>query len=120
MTATVHGNQANLVAASDLFAALGRRAGRLIVNGFPTGLEVAPAMNHGGPFPATSDVRYTSVGTAALLRFVRRLCYQDVPEPLIPAALRDENPLGLMRLVNSNLTREPISAVRPSDRVSRL
>jgi NADP-dependent aldehyde dehydrogenase len=65
-------------------------------------------MNHGGPSPATSDSRHTSVGTAALLRFARPVCYQNFPEPLLPAALRNENPLGLMRLVDGKLTRNPL------------
>ena len=76
------------------------KAGRLIINGYPTGVEVCPAMNHGGPYPATTDVRFTSVGTAALYRFVRPICYQDFPPALLPDALKDENPLGLSRLVN--------------------
>ena len=78
---------------------LGEKAGRLIVNGFPTGVEVCHAMQHGGPWPATSDARFTSVGTAALERFIRPVCYQDVPDALLPAALQDANPLGIERIV---------------------
>ena len=69
---------------------LERKAGRLIVNGWPTGVEVAHAMVHGGPFPATSDGRSTSVGTLAIERFLRPVCYQDFPDALLPAALRRE------------------------------
>ena len=69
------------------------------MNAWPTGVEVAHAMVHGGPFPATSDGRTTSVGTLAIRRFVRPLCYQDMPAALLPAALRDGNPLGICRLV---------------------
>ena len=69
------------------------------VNGFPTGVEVCHAMQHGGPAPATSDARFTSVGSAALERFIRPVCYQDVPDALLPPALRDGNPLGIERLV---------------------
>ncbi len=100
LTATIHGTAADLREAQSLVRRLERRAGRLIVNGFPTGVEVCPAMNHGGPYPATTDVRFTSVGTAALQRFVRPVCYQDFPAALLPDALKDENPLGLRRLVN--------------------
>ena len=82
--------------------------GRLIVNGYPTGVEVSPAMNHGGPSPATSDPRFTSVGTAAILRFSRPVCYQSFPAALLPVALQDANPCGIMRLVNGTLTRDPL------------
>lgn len=109
LTATLHGTAADLAAAGPLVALLEQKAGRLLVNGFPTGVEVSPAMNHGGPSPATSDSRHTSVGTAALLRFARPVCYQNFPEALLPVALRDANPLGLMRLVDGKLTREPLA-----------
>jgi NADP-dependent aldehyde dehydrogenase len=100
LTATVHGTADDLREAQSLVRRLERKAGRLIINGYPTGVEVCPAMNHGGPYPATTDVRFTSVGTAALYRFVRPICYQDFPAALLPDALKDENPLGLSRLVN--------------------
>ena len=100
LTATVHGTPEDLAQAEPLLRRLERKAGRLIVNGFPTGVEVCPSMHHGGPYPATTDVRFTSVGTAALYRFVRPICYQDFPPALLPDALKDENPLGIWRLVN--------------------
>jgi NADP-dependent aldehyde dehydrogenase len=100
LTATVHGTPADLAAARTLVGILERKAGRLIINGYPTGVEVCPSMHHGGPYPATTDVRFTSVGTAALLRFVRPVCYQDFPADLLPDALRDDNPLGIRRMVN--------------------
>jgi NADP-dependent aldehyde dehydrogenase len=100
LTATVHGTAEDLAAAAPLLRILEQKAGRLIINGFPTGVEVCPSMHHGGPYPATTDVRFTSVGTAALYRFVRPVCYQDFPAGLLPAALRDDNPLGLRRTVN--------------------
>jgi alpha-ketoglutaric semialdehyde dehydrogenase len=100
LTATVHGTPEDLTAADDLLEILARKAGRLIVNGFPTGVEVCHAMQHGGPAPATSDSRFTSVGSAALERFIRPVCYQDVPDALLPPALRDGNPLGIERLVD--------------------
>lgn len=84
--------------AARLLPALELKAGRLLVNGFPTGVEVCHAMVHGGPFPATSDPRSTSVGSAAIRRFLRPVCYQDVPDALLPPALRADNPWGLRRL----------------------
>lgn len=108
LTATLQGNEADFAAASDLVALLTRRAGRVLANGFPTGVEVAPAMQHGGPYPATTDARFTSVGTAAILRFARPVCYQNLPATLLPAALQDANPLGLLRLVDGRPTRDPL------------
>ena len=78
--------------AKTILPALERKAGRVLVNGFPTGVEVAPAMVHGGPCPATSDGRSTSVGSLAIHRFLRPVCYQDFPAGLLPEALRDGNP----------------------------
>jgi len=109
LTATVHGTFNDLQQAKRLLQILERKAGRLVINGFPTGVEVCPSMNHGGPYPATTDVRFTSVGTAALYRFVRPVCYQDFPAGLLPAALRNENPPGIWRLVNGKLTKDAIS-----------
>ena len=100
LTATVHGTPNDLAEAAPLLRILEQKAGRLIINGFPTGVEVCPSMHHGGPYPATTDVRFTSVGTAALYRFVRPVCYQDFPPELLPPALRDDNPLGIRRMVN--------------------
>ncbi len=100
LTATVHGTSEDLAQARPLLRLLERKAGRLIINGFPTGVEVCPSMHHGGPYPSTTDVRFTSVGTAALYRFVRPVCYQDFPQELLPDALKDGNPLGIARLVD--------------------
>jgi NADP-dependent aldehyde dehydrogenase len=75
----------------------------VLFNGYPTGVEVCHAMVHGGPFPATSDARSTSVGATAIDRFLRPVCYQDVPAELLPAELQDANPLGLTRLVDGAL-----------------
>jgi NADP-dependent aldehyde dehydrogenase len=108
LTATVHGTTSDLESAGPLLACLEQKAGRIVINGFPTGVEVCPAMNHGGPYPATTDVRYTSVGTAAMLRFARPVCYQDMPDPLLPAALQNANPLGLLRLVNGRPSSDPL------------
>lgn len=79
---------------------LQNKVGRLIFNGVPTGVEVGHAMQHGGPFPATTDSRFTSVGTAAIRRFVRPVAYQDFPDVLLPDALKRDNPLNIWRLVN--------------------
>ncbi len=110
LTATVHGTPDDLQQSKRLLRILECKAGRLIINGFPTGVEVCPAMNHGGPYPATTDVRFTSVGTAALHRFVRPICYQDFPASLLPEALQNENPSGIYRLVNGRLTRDAVKA----------
>ena len=87
---------------------LSRKAGRLIFNGFPTGVEVGYGMHHGGPYPATTDEKFTSVGSVAILRFARPVCYQGFPEALLPAELRAENPRGVLRNVDGRLTREPL------------
>ena len=108
LTATFHATEHDLAQCAALLAAAERCAGRVVINGFPTGVEVSPAMNHGGPYPATTDVRHTSVGTAAILRFARPHCYQGYPDALLPPALRNANPLGIQRLVDGRLTREAI------------
>jgi NADP-dependent aldehyde dehydrogenase len=110
LTATVHGTDADVAAHAGLIAILERKAGRLLVNGFPTGVEVCHAMVHGGPFPATSDSRNTSVGTLAIYRFARPVCYQDFPQAALPDELKDENPLGIWRLVNGQHTRDAVGA----------
>ena len=83
-----------------LLPALEDRAGRVLVNGWPTGVEVTHAMVHGGPFPATSDSRTTSVGSLAIERFQRPVCYQDLPDVLLPADLRSDNPWGVPRSID--------------------
>lgn len=109
LTATVQFASEDEPAAQTLFAELVPVAGRLIANGFPTGVEVNPSMQHGGPYPASTDTRSTSVGTAAISRFARPVSYQGMPAGLLPTALRDENPLGILRLVNGTWTREAIT-----------
>jgi alpha-ketoglutaric semialdehyde dehydrogenase len=89
LSATIHMREADFALAGRLLPALEHKAGRIIANGWPTGVEVAHAMVHGGPFPATSDSRTTSVGSLAIERFLRPICYQDVPGALLPGALRD-------------------------------
>lgn len=97
LTASVHGTEGELAQQSNLAKLMENRAGRLVFNGFPTGVEVCPSMVHGGPFPATSDGRSTSVGTMAIYRFTRPVCWQDCPDALLPDELKDANPLGIQR-----------------------
>ena len=98
LTATILGDEDDIVAHRELVEVLEQKAGRLIVNGFPTGVEVTHAMIHGGPYPATSDPRFTSVGTQAIYRFARPVCFQNFPQALLPAELQDSNPLAIRRL----------------------
>jgi 2,5-dioxopentanoate dehydrogenase len=109
LTATIHGTEQDLVDFSDLIAILERKVGRLVLNGFPTGVEVSHAMVHGGPYPATSDGRSTSVGSQAIFRFARPVCYQGFPDAALPEELKDDNPLNVWRMVDGEMTREAIS-----------
>jgi NADP-dependent aldehyde dehydrogenase len=97
------------MAAADLVALLQDKVGRLLLNGYPTGVEVCDAMVHGGPYPATSDARGTSVGTLAIDRFLRPVCFQNFPDALLPDALKNSNPLGIERLVNGEKTRDSVA-----------
>ena len=105
LTATIFGTPEDLEENRDLVAILQTKAGRLIFNGFPTGVEVGNAMHHGGPYPATGDAKFTSVGTAAILRFLRPVCFQNFPEKSLPAELQSGNPRGIWRLLNGELTK---------------
>lgn len=105
LTATLLAEQEDLGEASELAQLLIHKAGRVLFNGYPTGVEVCEAMVHGGPYPATSDPRGTSVGTLAIERFLRPVCLQNYPAALLPPALQDSNPLNLLRLVNGEYTR---------------
>jgi 2,5-dioxopentanoate dehydrogenase len=84
----------------------------LIFNGYPTGVEVSSAMHHGGPYPATADVKFTSVGTAAILRFLRPICYQNFPPEWLPIELENQNKRGIWRTLNGQLTRESVNVVK--------
>jgi len=108
LTATIHGNADELAANAALLDLLTRKAGRVIFNGFPTGVEVGYAMHHGGPYPATTDEKFTSVGSAAILRFARPVCFQNFPEGLLPAELQNANPCKILRNIDGRLTRDPI------------
>jgi len=100
LTATLQIDASDADLARPLLPILERKAGRILANGWPTGVEVSHAMVHGGPYPATSDPRSTSVGSAAIERYLRPVCYQDLPQDLLPDAVRDANPYGLPRLVD--------------------
>jgi NADP-dependent aldehyde dehydrogenase len=105
LTATLQMDEGDHDAARALLPLLERKAGRILANGWPTGVEVSHAMVHGGPFPATSDSRTTSVGTLAIRRFLRPVCYQDLPDALLPEALRAGNPLNLWRLTDGEMAK---------------
>ncbi len=111
LTGTVHAGAAD---EEELVARVIRKleslAGRVIVNGYPTGVEVGDAIVHGGPYPATTDPGWTSVGSASIRRWVRMVAYQDMPDALLPAALRNANPLKIQRRVNGARSDDPVSA----------
>jgi len=109
LTVSVHATEQDLKEHGGLIDILREKAGRLVFGGVPTGVEVGPAMHHGGPYPATTDSRFTSVGTAAILRFVRPVCYQDSPSECLPPELKDENPRGIWRLVDGEWTQAAIA-----------
>jgi acyl-CoA reductase-like NAD-dependent aldehyde dehydrogenase len=106
LTATVHAEPAEHASLAPLAEACARVAGRIVFDGVPTGVAVTWGMHHGGPYPASSDGAHTSVGMTALRRFQRPVTYQDAPQSLLPAALRDGNPLDLWRRVDGELTRD--------------
>jgi NADP-dependent aldehyde dehydrogenase len=108
LTATVHGTEKDLTSHQDLLDVLQQKVGRIVINGFPTGVEVCHAMVHGGPYPSTTDGRSTSVGTASIFRFTRAICFQNLPQSLLPPELVNENPLGIWRLINGIRTKDRI------------
>jgi NADP-dependent aldehyde dehydrogenase len=103
LTATIHGTPEDLTEYTDLIAILETKVGRLIFNGYPTGVEVGDAIVHGGSYPATSDSRTTAVGTRAIDRFCRYVAYQNFPNDALPDELKDENPLGISRIIDGKL-----------------
>lgn len=108
LTAALHATEDDSTATEELMSLLERKVGRVVLNGFPTGVEVCHAMVHGGPFPATSDGGSTSVGSQAIYRFTRPVCYQGFTQKALPPELQDENPLGILRMVNGEHTRTKI------------
>jgi NADP-dependent aldehyde dehydrogenase len=107
LTATIHAADGEIAAYPDLLRILERKAGRLIFNGFPTGVEVCDAMVHGGPYPATTDSRFSSVGSLALQRFLRPVCYQNFPDRFLPEPLQESPARTLWRLVEGAIRRDP-------------
>jgi NADP-dependent aldehyde dehydrogenase len=108
LTATVHGTPGDLKNHRKLVAVLETKCGRLIFNGQPTGVEVSHAIHHGGPYPATADPKFTSVGTAAILRFLRPICFQNFPDEALQPELQDENPRKIWRTIDGQFTRDPV------------
>ena len=109
LTATLHATQEDLRRFDQLPALLEPKAGRLVYDALPTGVEVCHAMHHGGPYPATSDTRSTSVGTAAITRFARPICYQGWPQDRLPPELRDANVRGIWRMVDGELSKDDVT-----------
>ncbi|EJM71420.1 aldehyde dehydrogenase (NADP(+)) [Pseudomonas sp. GM55] len=108
LTATLIGEPADFEQFTGLTAMLEQKVGRILLNGYPTGVEVCESMVHGGPYPATSDARGTSVGTLAIDRFLRPVCFQNYPDSLLPDALKNGNPLRIQRLVDGQPSREAL------------
>ncbi|MFK7946660.1 MAG: aldehyde dehydrogenase (NADP(+)) [Saprospiraceae bacterium] len=108
LTATVHGTPEDFENYKALFDILEQKVGRIVINGYPTGVEVCHSMVHGGPFPATTAPQSTSVGTNAIKRFVRPICFQDYPETLLPKALHNNNPMNIWRLINGEWTKDSV------------
>ena len=108
LTATIHGTEEDLIEHAGLVAILREKAGRLIFNQFPTGVEVCPSMQHGGPYPATTDSRFTSVGTYAIKRFVRPVAFQNFPDSALPAELKNKNVRGIWRIVDGKFTKDDV------------
>jgi 2,5-dioxopentanoate dehydrogenase len=106
LTASIHATPSELESQAELVRLLERKVGRVIFNGYPTGIEVCSAMHHGGPFPATTDSHYTSIGMASIDRFVHPICYQGFPQPALPPELRDDNSRGIWRLVDGRRTNQ--------------
>jgi NADP-dependent aldehyde dehydrogenase len=103
LTASLFVEEEDFEMARILMPVLERKVGRIVFNGYPTGVEVSYAMVHGGPFPATSDSRTTSVGAGAIERFLRPVSYQNMPQALLPESLQDGNPMKLWRLRDAKL-----------------
>ncbi len=112
LTGTIIGTQDDIKQFQNYIDILVQKVGRVIYNGVPTGVEVCHAMMHGGPFPATTFSHFTSVGTEALKRFLRPVCYQECPQEFLPDALKDENPLHIMRKLNGEFTRDAVGQLQ--------
>ncbi len=111
LTATIMGTNTEISKYKNVIDSLTEKVGRILFNGVPTGVEVCPSMQHGGPFPASTDGRFTSVGTGAIKRFVRPVCFQNWPNSLLPIELQDKNSIGLFRLINGKYSAEDIRII---------
>lgn len=109
LTATIHADPQDNALSVLLLRVLKEKAGRVVWNSYPTGVEVSPSMQHGGPYPATTDSRFTSVGTAAIQRFARPVCYQGLPLELLPRELQNVNPRKIWRMINGTLTKDDVT-----------
>ena len=109
LTGSIHAEPRDLLNFSNVVDAMTARVGRVVYNGYPTNVEVNPSMQHGGPYPAASDSRYTSVGTAAIFRFARPVCWQNAPSEVLPLELQNSNPRNIRRLINGVGTSEPLA-----------
>ncbi len=109
LTGTIHAGAADdQQLAARILRGLESLAGRVILNGYPTGVEVGHAIVHGGPYPATTDPGWTSVGAASIRRWVRMVAFQDIPDALLPPALKNANPLKIDRTINGVRSRDPV------------
>ena len=108
LTATIHAEPEDEVLSERLLSVLQEKVGRIVWNGYPTGVEVSPSMHHGGPYPATTDSRFTSVGTSAIQRFARPVCYQGLPQGLLPTELQNINIRKIWRMINGALTKNDV------------
>lgn len=109
LTATLMATEADIINNPELVDAVQNLCGRFILNGVPTGVEVCLSMQHGGPFPATTDSRFSSVGADGIKRFARPVAFQNWTNELLPDELKNENPLEIWRTVNNTFTKEPIN-----------
>jgi 2,5-dioxopentanoate dehydrogenase len=109
LTGSIHAEQEDIAKFGTVIQTVVAKVGRVIFNGYPTTVEVVPSMQHGGPYPASSDSRFTSVGTAAIYRFTRPVCWQNAPDELLPLELQNSNPLGITRLVDGQASRNEVS-----------
>jgi 2,5-dioxopentanoate dehydrogenase len=108
LTAAIHGTVEDLKENARLIRILERKVGRIIFNGFGTGIEVCPSMHHGGPYPAATHSFFTSIGTAAIYRFVRPVCYQGFPDECLPEPIQNKNPSAAWRMVDGKITQEDV------------
>jgi alpha-ketoglutaric semialdehyde dehydrogenase len=108
LTATIHGTEQDLLENAELVRILERKVGRIVFNGFPTGIEVCTAIHHGGPYPATTHSHFTSIGSFAIYRFTKPVCFQGFPDAALPELLRNANPHSVPRLVDGKLSTESL------------